>query len=165
MIGILVVVSRICQSASLEAHPSLRSYDTHRPSMLFTNQDGTISAAIPPELALLISDSLEAPATFLLVEQLAAALKSKRKCILVGTAQSFEHYAALGRKQVRTAVTAGNGPPFSSCVYKSRELTLALAPPPSCRACNCRQSGSEECSRISTASLPSSRETRASAGP
>merc|ERR1711939_1137097 len=67
--------------------------------MLFTHTDGSESPLIPFELAMLISDSLEAPATFLIVEQLSLALKAKRRCILVGTAQSFDHYAALLRKQ------------------------------------------------------------------
>jgi len=69
-------------------------------SLSFRQADGSDSPRLPLDLALLISDSLEAPATFLLVQQLSLALKAKRRCIVVGVANSFDYYAALLRKQV-----------------------------------------------------------------
>lgn len=67
----------------------------------FRQPDGSESPLLPPDLTLLISDTLESPATFLIVQHLALALKAKRPCVLVGLAQSFEYYTAVLRKQVR----------------------------------------------------------------
>lgn len=67
---------------------------------LFQHQDGTQSALLPRELTMLISDCLEAPATFLIVQHVAQATKAKRKCILFGLSQSFDYYNAILRKQV-----------------------------------------------------------------
>lgn len=67
---------------------------------LFEQSDGTESTQIPPELSLLISDCLEAPATFLVVQHLAAALKAKRRCLIVGLSNGFDYYNAVLRKQV-----------------------------------------------------------------
>ena len=69
-------------------------------ALLFQQQDGTESPALPSELALLISDTLDSPATFLVVQHIAIALKAKRRCILVGLAQSLDYYTAVLRKQV-----------------------------------------------------------------
>lgn len=66
----------------------------------FQQADGSETALLPRELSMLISDCLEAPATFLLVQHIAQALKNKRKCILFGLSQSFDYYNAILRKQV-----------------------------------------------------------------
>ena len=71
----------------------------------FRQPDGSESPLLPPELSLLISDTLESPATFLVVQHLALALKARRPCVLVGLAQSFEYYTAVLRKQVRLPET------------------------------------------------------------
>lgn len=65
----------------------------------FRQPDGSESPLLPQELSLLISDTLESPATFLVVQHLALALKARRPCVLVGLAQSFEYYTAVLRKQ------------------------------------------------------------------
>lgn len=70
--------------------------------MLFRQKDGSESVALPRDFALLISDALDAPATFLIVQHLAIALKAKRPCVLVGLTQSLDYYTALLRKQVQT---------------------------------------------------------------
>lgn len=72
-------------------------------SLLFLQSDGSESALLPAELSLVISDSIQAPATFLVVHQMALAIKAKRPCIVLGAAQSFEYYTALLRKQVSAA--------------------------------------------------------------
>lgn len=69
---------------------------------LFEQPDGSESPVLPPGLSLVVSDSLEAPATFLVVQHVALALKAKRRCVLVGLANSFDYYTAVLRKQVRS---------------------------------------------------------------
>ncbi|KAK9900063.1 hypothetical protein P389DRAFT_192359 [Cystobasidium minutum MCA 4210] len=66
---------------------------------LFQQPDGSESPLLPRELTMLISDCLEAPATFLIVQQVAQALKAKRKCVILGLYQSFDYYNAILRKQ------------------------------------------------------------------
>lgn len=68
---------------------------------LYRQHDGSESPLLPRELCLLISDCLEAPATFLVAQHLAQALKAKRRCIMLGLSQSFDYYNAVVRKQVR----------------------------------------------------------------
>ena len=68
---------------------------------LFEQPDGSESPVLSPGLSLVVSDSLEAPATFLVVQHVALALKAKRRCVLVGLANSFDYYTAVLRKQVR----------------------------------------------------------------
>jgi hypothetical protein len=67
---------------------------------LYEQPDGSESPVLPPGLALVVSDSLEAPATFLIVQHVSLALKAKRRCVLVGLANSLEYYTAVLRKQV-----------------------------------------------------------------
>lgn len=70
---------------------------------LFEQPDGSESPLIPPGLSIVVSDSLEAAALFLVVQHVALALKAKRRCVLVGLANSYEHYTSVLRKQVRSA--------------------------------------------------------------
>jgi hypothetical protein len=85
--------------------PSLPSLPLTAMAVQFRQPDGSESPLLPPGLSLLISDTLESPATFLLVQHLALALKARRPCVLVGLAQSFEYYTAVLRKQVRLPVS------------------------------------------------------------
>lgn len=76
-------------------------YTSFYMSTLYRQPDGSESPLLPPELCLLISDCLEAPATFLIAQQVAQAIKAKRRVALFGLSQSFDYYNAILRKQVR----------------------------------------------------------------
>ena len=69
-------------------------------SILYRQRDGSEGPGIPHELAVIVSDSIAAPATFLIVQQIVLARRAKRRCVLVGIAHGFEYYRAVLRKQV-----------------------------------------------------------------
>lgn len=80
---------------------SIHIFTLSHMSASFRQPDGSESPLLPPELCLLISDCLEAPATFLVAQHLGQALKAKRRCMLFGLSQSSDYYNAILRKQVR----------------------------------------------------------------
>ncbi|KAL8292115.1 hypothetical protein RQP46_001581 [Phenoliferia psychrophenolica] len=53
---------------------------------------------LPPDLTVLITDTLESPGTFLLTQFVLRAVRDGRKTLLVGLAHPFEHYSAILKK-------------------------------------------------------------------
>ncbi len=72
----------------------------------FLTPSGTRTTALPADLCALIVDTVQAPATFLLTNFLAKALRQSpaRQSTLVGLAHTLDHYEAILKKNVRTTV-------------------------------------------------------------
>lgn len=68
--------------------------------LTFLSPTGIRSSSLPQEFFLLLTDSLESPATFLLSHFIAKSLKEGRKSILIGSSYPFDHYAAILKKSV-----------------------------------------------------------------
>lgn len=68
----------------------------------FLSPSGGRTSALPPDLCALIVDTVQAPATFLLTNFLAKALRNSppRQSTLLGLAHTFEHYEAILKKNV-----------------------------------------------------------------
>lgn len=123
-------LSEVCQ---LEIAPRLLTFFsphrlivTHRKTMnnrgddflSFATPQGIRTSSLPADFSILISDTLEAPATFLVTHFLARALREPRKAVLVGLSQTFDHYASILKKTVRS-------PPSEPC-FASRGLSLTM---------------------------------------
>ena len=68
----------------------------------FLTPSGTRTTALPADLCALILDTVQAPATFLLTNFLARALRQSpaRHSTLVGLAHTLDHYEAILKKNV-----------------------------------------------------------------
>lgn len=60
------------------------------------------TTALPTDFCILLTDTLESPATFLLTHFVGRALRDGRKTVLVGLSRGMEHYATILRKSVST---------------------------------------------------------------
>jgi len=71
--------------------------------LTFLTPSGARSSALPADLCALIVDTVQAPATFLLTNLLAKALRQSpaRQSTLVGLAHTLDHYDAILKKNVR----------------------------------------------------------------
>lgn len=59
------------------------------------------TTALPNDFCMLITDTLESPATFLLTLLISRALRQPRNVVFVGLSDTFDHYAAICKKSVR----------------------------------------------------------------
>jgi hypothetical protein len=66
-------------------------------------------STIPQELALLLVDTLESPAQFLLSHFINLFLKDGLPCCVVSMNECLSHYNAISRKNVRGVVKRGSG--------------------------------------------------------
>ena len=71
--------------------------------LTFTSPSGIRTASLPADFCVLLTDTLESPATFLLTHFVGRALREPRKVVFVGVAQLFDHYATILKKNVRRA--------------------------------------------------------------
>lgn len=67
----------------------------------FRAPNGSPTSVLPPQLAILVLDTLEAPADFLFVHLLSRAFKQGRHCCLVGVNRDKEYYNTVLKKHVR----------------------------------------------------------------
>lgn len=81
--------------------------------LTFLTPSGARTASLPVDFAILLTDTLESPSTFLLTHFLARALREPRKVVLVGLSQGWDHYATILRKSVSSSSCAAKGLEFS----------------------------------------------------
>lgn len=70
----------------------------------FRAPNGSPTSVLPPQLAMLLLDTLQAPADFLFVHLLSRAFKQGRHCCLVGVNRDKEYYNTVLKKHVRSRV-------------------------------------------------------------
>lgn len=68
--------------------------------LAFRAPNGAPTSILPPRLAMLVLDTLEAPADFLIVHLLSRAFKQGRNCCLVACSKDKDYYNAVLKKHV-----------------------------------------------------------------
>lgn len=63
------------------------------------------TSALPRDFGVLVTDTLESPATFLLTYFIGRAVRDGRRTVVVGVAQGLEHYTGILRKNVSSDKT------------------------------------------------------------
>lgn len=74
--------------------------------LTFTTPTGLRTSSLPIDFTVLLTDTLESPATFLLTHFVARALREPRKVLFVGLSLAFEHYATVLKKNVSVFLLA-----------------------------------------------------------
>lgn len=68
--------------------------------LTFTTETGARSESLPVDLFIIITDTLQSPAPFLITHFISRSLRENRKTLLVGLKDSLDQYTAVLKKTV-----------------------------------------------------------------
>lgn len=134
---------------------------TYAPTSASSPNSFISSSSLPPDSSLLVTDTLDSPAHFLLLQLVSNALRpsgagrgalreldERRRVVILGVKEREEYWASLLKKSVSTKDHA-------QCPVEGRETPCFAADPlrASCRAFSLRQNGPKAPSSSSTVPL------------